>query len=155
MMASEATTLSLEINGRRHEFELLTALAPDTIELLSSGLVADGGSRSVTAYHGITTGMAVTIPIGEPTDVCENRYVFGCPAGSLLYFPNLNRRVIDGRVSSAELIVTYGIVRFFDWTGWQPHSLIGSLINGSVAELSDLGREVRANGGTDGTVAIS
>ena len=124
-------------------FELLADRAPRTVAAVSERLPLD-----LEAYHGFATGMAITLPLETSLDYAENSHVFGAPAGSLLYFPNLNGRTIDGRTDPNELIVTYGLTRFFDWTGWQPCSLIGRLVGGDVQQLVDVSSAVRATGAT-------
>jgi hypothetical protein len=136
-------SIRITVGESAFDFELLRDAAPRTVAAVLERLPA-----TCTAYHGFTTGMAFTMPFGEPEDACENPYAFGPLAGSLLYFPNVNRRTVDGEVSPAELVVAYGVVRFFDWTGWQPCSLIGTVVGDRRDELLAVGSAIRARGGT-------
>jgi hypothetical protein len=143
-----AAELELAIAGATFHFELFREIAPRTVDAVVEQLPLEA-----TAYHGVTTGMAVTIPLTSTLDHAENSHVFGAPAGSLLYFPNLNGRTIAGELDPNELVVTYGVTRFFDWTGWQPCSLIGRTIGADLHQLLEVASSVRARGGTP--VALS
>ncbi len=135
--------LTVAIGDSSFRFELLSDAAPRTVTAVSERL-----PLALEAYHGFSTGMAITMPLDTTLDYAENSHVFGAPPGSLLYFPNLNGRTIGGRIDPNELIVTYGLTRFFDWTGWQACSLIGRLVGGDLQQLLEVSSTVRANGAT-------
>ena len=99
--------------------------------------------------------MALTVPLESTLDFSENSHVFGAPAGSLLYFPNLNGRTIDGQLDPNELVITYGVTRFFNWTGWQPCSLIGRAVDANLQHLLETASSVRAMGATPVSVAAA
>jgi hypothetical protein len=142
-------SITVAIADQEFTYELNPALAPRTVEQLVASLPAD-----LTAVHGITTGMAVCAELDWKVERVENPIAWGAQPGSLLVFPNAGGRVLDGRVSPNELVLTYGVSRFFDWTGWQPCVHVGSLSGGSLAELLARASEIRAKGRTPITVRV-
>lgn len=142
--------LEVSIADATFRFQLFPDSAPRTIAAVSEQLPLE-----LTGYHGIVTGMAITMPLESTLDFAENSHVFGAPAGSLLYFPNLNGRTIDGKLDPNELMITYGVTRFFDWTGWQPCSLIGRAAGANLQHLLEIASLVRAKGATAVSVAVA
>lgn len=143
------SALTIEIAGRAWRAELDGDAAPRTVAAVTARLPG-----SFTAYHGFATGMALTVPLEAGLELAENSHVFGAPAGSVMYFPNLNGRVLDGARTTGELVITYGITRFFDWTGYQACSLIGRVVDVEASALLELGSEVRRNGATPISLGI-
>jgi hypothetical protein len=136
-------TLCVRILEKSFTFALAGDTAPRTVQA-----VLEQVPLEATAYHGITTGMAIVVPVESSISYVENPHVYGAAPGSLLYFPNLNGRCLDGEVCPNELQVSYGITRFADWTGWQRTSVIGELVDGDLNELAAVGPQVRRLGAT-------
>jgi len=142
--------IAVGIGGQQFTYELDVAAAPRTVERLIASLPAQ-----LSAVHGITTGMAICAELAWTVEAVESPIAWGAQPGSLLVFPNVGRRVLDGRVSPHELVLTYGVSRFFDWTGWQPSIQVGRLRDGALADLLAQASQVRAKGRTPISVEVA
>ncbi len=96
--------------------------------------------------HASYSGQALYAHLPIKVGKVENPYVLGCETGDLVVNTQATGIRVEGKEIPDELMIVYGVVTFFNWTGWYPVNRFGRIVRGDLALLKEIGRRVREFG---------
>lgn len=137
-----ARIIQLEFrDGVTFEAELFEDATPVTVQIFWESL-----PFTQELKHASYSGAALYADLPRNVRKVENPYVLGCETGDLVINTQATGIRVEGKEILDELMIVYGPVTFFNWTGWFPVNRFGRIIRGDLAVLKKTGERVREFG---------